>query len=187
MLPAPIASRVGAVSSSVRARDCSSGSTEDGPKCTGRRLPDFRSDQHERSTLPVRWADTSHAHWSLLIRHSSHLSMTHLANISHHQDHQDRGRDNEATYDKIIKNDLAWVRCVAALYRCTCQECCAGIHPQILLARCKAPHVHTSKMRARSPSSCALTAPQKCEYMALTAPAAGRHTGRLPGRTQRPP
>ena len=93
--------------------------------------------------------------------------MTHLANISHHQDHQDRGRDNEATYDKIIKNDLAWVRCVAALYRCTCQECCAGIHPQILLARCKAPHVHTSKMRARSPSSCALTAPQKCEYMAL--------------------
>ena len=59
---------------------------------------------------------------------------------------------------------------------CTCQECCAGIHPQILLARCKAPHVHTSKMRARSPSSCALTAPQKCEYMALPLP-----PGAIPG------
>ena len=40
-------------------------------------------------------------------------------------------------------------------------------HSSSDLARCKAPHVHTSKMRARSPSSCALTAHQKCEYMAL--------------------
>ena len=94
--------------------------------------------------------------------------MTHLANISHHRSHIiniiKTEEDNEATYDKIIKNDLAWVRGVSPRF---IDVRAKRAVPAFILRSCW----QGARPRMFTPPRCepgALQpAPLKCEYMAL--------------------
>ena len=97
--------------------------------------------------------------------------------ISHHQHHQDRGGHGDKCCNRI------WVVYVPrVLYRhsSTFRSRWQGARPRMFTPpRCEPGALHPLPAHPAS---------LNCEYMALPCrSAAGRHTGRLPGRTQRPP